>query len=414
MSYNSFVYDLGEDLKPENGIKAKCIVQFRTSGNYNGEYGFDWLRGGDSGRPGDTWYAEIMGRYRDPKNVNDLKQIYSKGIFTKSVAEYDKFARQYKRHMIVWKRKTGSSDWVYCVPVMTLLKGKEAVLTLKVEVVEKAAELKYLYDEKYFQLSKTDVPILEKGKHTLADELTIKCIEEFAEDQTIAVIAKNEQSEEVLAGRLIIKANSQPQRKQVNIAMVRVKSNISNVSKSPNKSPNRILRLKKYFDQCYITANIIYLELDVTSPQQRIKDFIKYANGGNIVYNHVEDVLSYLSLLLANDYPAYKDFYRIYLVDQTCKAGQSQILLGLSKGIPSKEAVVFKEGLDKATCAHEIFHSLGLYHSYDNDSDFTFEKFKTDNLMDYSKDIKDDHRIALWQFQSRIVRNALPAESEIT
>jgi hypothetical protein len=38
--------------------------------------------------------------------------------------------------------------------------------------------------------------------------------------------------------------------------------------------------------------------------------------------------------------------------------------------------------LDKV--AHETLHSLGLYHSFDNKGDFTFEMNKTDNIMDYS------------------------------
>ena len=76
----------------EEKLDAKCIVKFRTSGSYSGTYGFDWLRGGDSGRKGDVWYAKIMGK-NDPS-----------GNFVGDVKEYDKFARQeFKRHTITWK-----------------------------------------------------------------------------------------------------------------------------------------------------------------------------------------------------------------------------------------------------------------------------------------------------------------------
>ena len=34
--------------------------------------------------------------------------------------------------------------------------------------------------------------------------------------------------------------------------------------------------------------------------------------------------------------------------------------------------------------AYETFHAMGLYHTFDDHSTFTFEKFKTDNIMDYS------------------------------
>lgn len=51
-AFNSFVYDLSASV-PLSKTGAKVIVQFRTSGSYQGEYGFDWIRMGDSGRPGD-------------------------------------------------------------------------------------------------------------------------------------------------------------------------------------------------------------------------------------------------------------------------------------------------------------------------------------------------------------------------
>ncbi|EKT3967378.1 hypothetical protein NTJ12_002466 [Flavobacterium psychrophilum] len=43
--------------KPE--IKPKCLVYFRPHDNYDGEYGFDWLRTGDTRKRG-TLGLEIL------------------------------------------------------------------------------------------------------------------------------------------------------------------------------------------------------------------------------------------------------------------------------------------------------------------------------------------------------------------
>ena len=46
--------------KPSAGeITAKCIVQFRPHNKWNGEYGFDWIRTGDTGQSGDKNGIEI-------------------------------------------------------------------------------------------------------------------------------------------------------------------------------------------------------------------------------------------------------------------------------------------------------------------------------------------------------------------
>lgn len=53
-------------------------------------------------------------------------------------------------------------------------------------------------------------------------------------------------------------------------------------------------------------------------------------------------------------------------------------------------------GLDDTTCAHELLHALGLYHSFSDLNQHTFEEYKTDNIMDYSdvgpeKNTSDSH-----------------------
>ena len=78
-AFNSFVYDRSAKI-PLRKTGAKVIVEFRTSGSYRGEYGFDWIRMGDSGRLGDTWYANIMGNKFVKGNliVDKTKKVYDR------------------------------------------------------------------------------------------------------------------------------------------------------------------------------------------------------------------------------------------------------------------------------------------------------------------------------------------------
>lgn len=43
---------------------------------------------------------------------------------------------------------------------------------------------------------------------------------------------------------------------------------------------------------------------------------------------------------------------------------------------------------EKYKLAHEALHAMNLYHTFDNDSKYSFLKYETDNIMDYS-DIKN-------------------------
>ena len=70
-------------------------------------------------------------------------------------------------------------------------------------------------------------------------------------------------------------------------------------------------------------------------------------------------------------------------------------------------------GLDDTTCAHELFHALGLYHSFSDLNQHTFEEYKTDNIMDYSDVCKTPIPVvATWQFQWNILHENLPTVTQ--
>ena len=405
-----------ETVKEEIGTKV--CVQFRTSESYSGEFGFDWVRFADSNRAGDieeNRYDKIIGTCEE-EGEN----------FKQDTGRYKQFLFEYKQQYIIpWKKKeaedatlnTGINngkktiDYLYVVPVMTLLKDQCADLTLNIDVHKKAQRLEYEYDKDFFTLNQSSAPILDIGHYPSADDLSITCNKEFSEDKEICLYAYDEQDNKSLAGKLIVKANDDKHRYALDVVMVNVKTCIKddNLS-SPPSNPFRKITLQKYFSQCYIDANIEECELDLTTPDRKEaflaytdKELLKREDLSNLkIYDYLTSVLN------SNSYTAkYASYYKIYLINEDADGDSS--LYGRARDICSEEVIVLAPGLDDTTCAHELFHALGLYHSFSELNQHTFEKYKTDNIMDYS-DVGTEKIpvIATWQFQWNILHENLP------
>ena len=410
-----------ETVKEEIGTKV--CVQFRTSESYSGEFGFDWVRIADSSRIGDkraNRYDKIIGTCEEEgKN------------FKQETSRYKQFLFEYKHQYIIpWKKKEAESamsavtseatrdaatkkpDYLYVVPVMTLLKDQCADLTLNIDVHKKAQRLEYEYDKDFFTLNQSSAPILDIGHYPSADDLSITCNKEFSEDKEICLYAYDEQDNKSLAGKLIVKANDDRHRYTLDVVMVRVKTDLYAEGKSlgniPPKDPSRKIILDKYFSQCYIDANIEECELDLTTPVRK-EAFLAYTEGGYLKGKELPaEVFEYLTKTFNEDNitSKYKEYHKIFFLNEK---NEDESLYGQARKICSKEVVVLAPGLHDTTCAHELFHALGLYHSFSSSNLHTFEKNKTDNIMDYS-DISDKPIpvVATWQFQWNILQENLP------
>ena len=404
-------------------IGTKVCVQFRTSESYSGEFGFDWVRFADTKRTGDieeNRYDKIIGTCEEEgKN------------FKQETSRYKQFLFEYKHQYIIpWKKKEAESamsavtseatrdaatkkpDYLYVVPVMTLLKDQCADLTLNIDVHKKAQRLEYEYDKDFFTLNQSSAPILDIGHYPSADDLSITCNKEFSEDKEICLYAYDEQDNKSLAGKLIVKANDDRHRYTLDVVMVRVKTDLYAEGKSlgniPPKDPSRKIILDKYFSQCYIDANIEECELDLTTPDRK-EAFLAYTEGGYLKGKELPaEVFEYLTKTFNEDNitSKYKEYHKIFFLNEK---NEDESLYGQARKICSKEVVVLAPGLHDTTCAHELFHALGLYHSFSDLNQHTFEKYKTDNIMDYS-DVGTDKIpvIATWQFQWNILQENLP------
>ena len=408
-----------ETVKEEIGTKV--CVQFRTPESYSGDFGFDWVRFADSGRTGDieeNRYDKIIGTCEgEGKN------------FKQDTGRYKQFLFECKQQYIIpWKKKEAedatlntetnngkkSTDYLYVVPVMTLLKGQCADLTLNIDVHKKAQRLEYEYDKFFFTLNQSSAPILDIGHYPSADDLSITCNKELSEDKEICLYAYDEQGNKSLAGKLIVNANDDKHRYALDVVMVNVKTCIKddNLS-SPPPNPFRKTTLQKYFSQCYIDANIEECELDLTTPDRK-EAFFAYTNGGyikNDIYSS-NSIFDYITEVFHRDTNTskYKVFYKIFFLNENVKGNT---LYGRAREICSKEVIVLAPGLDDTTCVHELFHALGLYHSFSSLNQHTFEINKTDNVMDYSDVCETPIPVvATWQFQWDILYENLPTVAQ--
>ena len=405
-AFNSFVYDLSASV-PLSKTGAKVIVQFRTSGSYQGEYGFDWIRMGDSGRPGDTWYANIMGNKHTSKN---------EVIVDKTKRVYDYYASRMfstKRFVIPWKTQ-GKRPFMYISPVMTLRKGASAKLTLKVEVKEPAVKMEYQCQTPgIFQLSKDTVPTLGKGKHTLPDELVVTCLKEFSRDQEIKVYAYDENNVKHLAGKLIVKANDKKHQKTINVVMVRVlfKETEDEFYISGSKA-----KLQKIFGQAYVNLNIRIVNLNIEQAL-RNKETSKYFTPKGWIHSSSlssGDLYSFLNAELSKKFPKFNKYFKLYYINRKCvddTSGKEMPLYGRARNLFSLEVIISFNGLNDNTAVHELLHCIGLPHSFSNVSvsyfDVAFKKDFTDNIMDYSDMHSGIPTIATWEYQWRAIQNSI-------
>ncbi|CAA0151640.1 type VI secretion system tube protein TssD [Tenacibaculum maritimum] len=366
--------------------ESKVLVNFRVHEKYKGEFGFDWIRVGDTGKKGDTKYKDIIGKYNRGKR------------FVQSNAEYTKLQNKFERFSHPVKK---GED--YTIPILTLLPDKKAVFSLNVEILNtmpKKVELKY--DKTYFKLNKDEISYKKIGKKTLKDYLEVKCIKEFASDQYIEVEADGE-----LSGKLKILANDKPHRYRADIAFVNVTTKLGRKPKT-GKSSKGQSEFTKYFNQALANANYEVVDLDLSTDIQFNR---KYSSKGALIdadENHFQDYLN--DALKSRKKKDYTKYYKIYFIDEDGGG-----LYGMAYDIPapknSRSVIVLKAGLEDSTLAHETFHAMGLYHTFDNNSEFTFKEDKTNNIMDYS-DMSFDKIpvVSTYHWQWGIIHNNIEKE----
>jgi hypothetical protein len=463
--FKSFAYHKTEEFTPN--ITAKCIVHFRPKKDWKGEdYGFDWMRVGDTGVFGDTKpYEEIVCKQYTSSAANAALETNInayKGDFRKNSDLYNKLCTEgykwltilphpplagrpyfcswlslYPESIKVKKPKSASeimAQKTFSLDSLFTTENKpsgysantEAELRLYLEMEEKPDYLEF-EDNEHFEI--TDKKINGGLKNGFLNKtVKIKCKMEFDTDQSINIYAckKNKETgkdDKKLAGRLWVWANGKWRRKVATALLVKVITPpiISTGSELEGKTANQSTYFEKYLSQAFIKVNIEDVNLDLSADPE-FKNGTGFVNGGIINYKKEiglifkTSLIEYLDKKLqkqlkkdGKDKHLYDNLFKAYYFGNKGTNG--------SNGVggyydPDTGNVVIFGNPNAITAPHEFLHKFCLSHSFANSecsnkfqAKCTYKALETENLMDYSFPVNGKDQYALWHWQWEVANN---------
>lgn len=385
-------------LGPKPEIKPKCLVYFRPHDNYDGEFGFDWLRTGDTKKKGDNWFGTIMGKYYESDNVTIFKNTnHWNTNFKKDLKMYDRLLRNYTLFNIPWKQKIGKNAFIYPTPIITLLEGKTATFNLKIEIEELPKKLTLEFKEKeatkHLSLNVQQINGLSKGKHTKSNFLKITCNKAFDTIQTLYVKADGE-----ICGALKIHPNTPKFQKKINVVFVKVKTDINGLEVKGEPVKGGDTFFKKCLNQALIIptietaiinckGNLLWNTFKNKFCPQTITDNIGITKR---VLSSDAGLKSYLEEKLKDQFgDKYKGYYTVFFIGEKFYSFKKGVHTGYLNGFSYFNTTfgVYFNGHNEGTLAHELMHAMQLPHTFDGLSaaaKFTYMAGQTDNVMDYS------------------------------
>jgi len=270
MFFFSKDYSSSQDPQLCDEFSSKTIAHFRPLPAWKGEFGFDWVRIGDSGTKGDTTgsggkpdrtYKSVIGNYyRDA--LSKIKKEYKVGgpaVFRKEKNQYQSFINynyfSYPAHvdslytssrLTLYPAKTQNGTALNYPKIRGAEKSCliEGSINLKVKITDTISKLSIQFDKNIFEISTVDTNDLDKtysdDKYTYIDikglnptvsrtiSLTIKCIKESNTDSKIRVIS-TENGLNKIAGEMIMYSNVE--RKKIKLVFVKCKTNLTGSDK---------------------------------------------------------------------------------------------------------------------------------------------------------------------------------------
>lgn len=393
---------------PDPVTKAKCTIYFRPDNKYKDKpsFGFDWIKISDTEYPGDVWYLNHIGKYRDASDLSKLRQIYHKqnpGVFRKDLNEYNKICSTFEKLVLEAKKAAGSSNYIYYVPKMTLRKNTEANLILKIKIDESPKELKFQYDKALFEISdyKND-EIQNKAKGNRTIPIKIKCKSVFNVKKDITILADHQ-----VCGRLNILPNNFSYN--IKVVFVPITTKISGTVQIGTINNMEKIKLKQVLSQSYVQGSVEEEGLDLSGFFTSNWFNWWYTQNGQI---KTHELHKYLNDKIHSKNGKYRDYYKVYVFGSS-----SGGLNGIAEDVGHvKSAIVFPGRLTSdpsmGTSVHELLHAIGLQHTFDNNSKYTFERTVLDNVMDYSH-WNSINRISTTHWQWKIIQSSLNSHKKV-
>lgn len=438
--FKSFVYDLIAIFRPEM-IDGRCTVKFRMPPRYRAcvaPFGFDWMRTGDSLDYVvlDIPYKENIGRYYSDSEMTQLSAYGGHDMFFSNFPNmYEQLCRKYlPGNLKVFPSEEGKAE-SYHVPVLSIFpysNGHQALCFLSLEIVIKREirRIQFEFDKTLFDINGVDNLPIEKGKHIY--NISIKCIKELDQDEYIYVTSVNRRGKVRKAGVLRVCKNAKTHRRSLNILLVNIKCLSSDdayatVLSSTTQPARKSIECTLH--HALITPVFEDMELDLgydAEIAERFKEiegrlcFVANENQSSDSAQQTADTSYYdLSDILSEKLEAIKDIDQ-YNVIVYCMGVELVIKENNDynpiNGYSDTKFVMLSISYTGTTAAHEVFHTLGLSHSFDNFhqdhslAKFTYKIFSTDNIMDYTH-ITNIERTNLWEWQWEKMREACTPES---
>lgn len=407
---------ISAELKP-NGLG---VIHFRPHADYQGEFGFDWVRDEIDPIP----YRDIMGEFEYDIQSDEL-------VFRADEKKYKNLLEEYKsfKHPAI-----NDGDDYYYIPYLTLLPNAEAKFTLHLNISRYINEYRFEYDDTLFELSKTDLSEKEAGNYQT--DFSVKCVKEFSKNQYISIYGDDN-----LMGRIMVLANHIQKKIKVNCYYV----SWGGYQTKPIAENEFKNNLTKYLSQFYTEADIEFKEYDDFKNKDRLLVFFSKINSKakpdetdekdgtdekdtlikadrdtkEIYIDISNDFFEELCEKLDKSTLENEKCYKIFLLPllggyeeekkkkmENEKLKKIKYVNGAVEKIGGKNLCLFKDFDLDVTPIHELLHCLGLLHTFEIDAKYIFEKKKTDNLMDYS-DIRFSSSFWQWKKVNKVINNKI-------
>lgn len=422
---NNVAFTIKDEHKVEKEELPECTVSFRRCKDYDGSFGFDWLRVGDTDEKGCDWYRNIM------HNVSAYDRYVS--------SEYRSFNQQWREKTEAYKATSR-----YIIPWVTLMEGNTATFRIKMEVNKPSGILDVKIVGGGASALSADLKTIEAdktGDYYYTSLLNVKCNSTFSQQTAIEVRAKGE-----LVGKMIFVPNNKPYH--LDIAVVTVKTKILQGQIINKKPDDGVLEgIKQLLQQAYIIPHFSFYQLDLSHPveckpasrdgkkiieiekiaEEKKEDFLIKKSISEPLFNllwkntngiytarsygvkYFDSIHNFLNKKFYYDYKTEQQkletMFKMYFFDEKIFTGT--YVAGVARP-ETKAACISSSGYVAITITHELLHLLSLEHPFVEESKYLFRKSLTENLMDYDEDENGtDDRKSLWYWQIIQIWNQL-------
>lgn len=425
----------------------KCKAEFRITQPYSGQFGFDWMRIGDTGAPGDVNYKTLLGKLYSDSAHNNIEMntntytgyfLNKPEMYNRLELEYTPFPMQYNSNNIEKYYVPSLSIYpLYTPPIPPTPDldrqpiftppyddslNRIAMLTVKINITVEPVKLELEFDNTKLMIPPTVLP-KTVGNHIV--NINVECKAEFGTEQLIKVKAYYNDSLGDIVGILRVKPNHKDLRRSKKLLLIRVRTNISGTAVPPSLTftiEEQAKYLKKFLRQTLSTPIFeeeeidLILHSDPTFNSEFIgtdisgSKFIKTRNTANVFG------IKYLYDYLTTTGPSpvgttkYADYFKIFFFNDKGDglAGYAVAQLNLLADYPNPFP---------STSTHEFLHTANVQHTFANYEGseyalFTYKPLFTDNMMDYSDVYASPpiSTISVFDWQSEIAKRKFDPE----